>query len=175
MPKSSFDKNMEKVSAEFDRVAHDVKDTAEDIGNRWTRSTTEEKITMIIGIILLVRALITLRSILRGIVLLTLGLLSVSGFFDRPLRDLIRYCKKEFSGNAKRVSSPPFTFISTGSTATWLNFTTNLAFYQNSKEIISQNACYKKWVLRIKATSNMSANLGKPDFDQKMTKRLKPR
>jgi len=105
MPKSSFDKNMEKVSAEFDRVADDVKDTAEDIGNRWTRSTTEEKITMIIGIILLVRALITLRSILRGIVLLTLGLLSVSGFFDRPLRDLIRYCKKEFSGSAKRVSS----------------------------------------------------------------------
>ena len=105
MPKSSFDKNMEKVSAEFDRVADDVKDTAEDIGNRWTRSTTEEKITMIIGIILLVRALITLRSILRGIVLLTLVLLSVSGFFDRPLRDLIRYCKKEFSGNAKRVSS----------------------------------------------------------------------
>ena len=96
MPKSSFDKNMGKVSAEFDRVADDVKDTAEDIGNRWTRSTTEEKITMIIGIILLVRALITLRSILRGIVLLTLGLLSVSGFFDRPLKDLIRYCKKEF-------------------------------------------------------------------------------
>ena len=105
MPKSSFDKNMEKVSAEFDRVADDVKDTAEDIGNRWTRSTVEEKITMIIGIILLVRALITLRSILRGIVLLTLGLLSVSWFFDRPLRDLIRYCKKEFSGNVKKVSS----------------------------------------------------------------------
>ena len=64
MPKSSFDKNMEKVSAEFDRVADDVKDTAEDIGNRWTRSTVEERITMILGVLLLVRALITLRSIL---------------------------------------------------------------------------------------------------------------
>jgi hypothetical protein len=31
--------------------------------------------------------------------------LSVSGFFDRPLRDLIRYCKKEFSSNKKTVSS----------------------------------------------------------------------
>jgi len=31
MPKSTFDKNMEKVSAEFDKVADDVKDTAEDI------------------------------------------------------------------------------------------------------------------------------------------------
>ena len=48
MPKSTFDKNMEKVSAEFDKVADDVKDTAEDIGNRWTRSTTEERITMIV-------------------------------------------------------------------------------------------------------------------------------
>jgi hypothetical protein len=72
MPKSSFDKNMEKVSEEFDKVADDVKDTAADIGNRWTRSTTEEKITMILGIALLVRALIKLRTILRGIVLLTL-------------------------------------------------------------------------------------------------------
>jgi hypothetical protein len=31
MPKSSFDENMKKVSAEFDRVADDVKDTADDI------------------------------------------------------------------------------------------------------------------------------------------------
>ena len=105
MPKSNFDKNMKKVSAEAEKFADDVKDTAEDIGNRWTRSTTEEKITMLVGIVLLVRALIKLRTILWGIVLLTLGLLSVSGFFDRPLRDLIHYCKKEFGGNKKTVSS----------------------------------------------------------------------
>jgi hypothetical protein len=30
--------------------------------------------------------------------------LSVSGFFDRPLKDLIRYCKKEFSSKKKSVS-----------------------------------------------------------------------
>lgn len=108
MPKSSFDKNMKKVSAEFDRVADDVKDTAEDIGNRWTRSTTEERITMIVGIILLIRALFALKDFLRWIVLLTLGLLSVSWFFDRPLKDLIRYCKKEFwsktSSTAKKTT-----------------------------------------------------------------------
>ncbi len=105
MPKSSFDKNMEKVSAEFDKVADDVKDTAEDIGNWWTRSTTEEKITMIVWVILLVIALFQLRMILRGIILLTLWLLLVSGFFDRPVRDLIRYCKKEFWSKKKTVSS----------------------------------------------------------------------
>ena len=105
MPKSNFDKNMEKVSAEFDKVADDVKDTYEDIGNRWTRSTTEEKITMLLGILLLVRALIKLRTILWGIVLLTLWLLSVSGFFDRPLKDLIHYCKKEFGASKRTVSS----------------------------------------------------------------------
>ena len=96
---------MKKVSAEFDRVADDVKDTAEDIWNRWTRSSTEEKITMIVGIVLLVRALIKLRMILRGILLLTLWLLLVSGFFDRPLRDLIHYCKKEFWSKKKTTSS----------------------------------------------------------------------
>jgi len=101
MPKSTFNKNVKKVSAELDKVADDVKDTAEDIGSRWTRSTAEERITMIVGIVLLVRALITLRSILRWVILLTLGLLLVSGFFDRPLRDLIRYCKKEFWSSKK--------------------------------------------------------------------------
>ena len=105
MPKSSFDKNMKKVSAEFDRVADDVKDTAEDIWNRWTRSTAEERVTMLVGIVLLVWALIKLRTILWWIVLLTLWLLSISGFFDRPLRDLIHYCKKELWGQKKTASS----------------------------------------------------------------------
>jgi len=105
MPKSNFDKNMKKVSAEAEKIADDMKDTAEDIGNRWTRSTTEEKITMLVGIVLLVRALIKLRPFFWGIVLLVLWLLSVSGFFDRPLRDLIRYCKKEFWSKEKVVSS----------------------------------------------------------------------
>jgi len=104
MPKSTFEKNKEKISAEAEKFADDVKDTAEDIGNRWTRSETEEKITMIVGIVLLIRALIKLRTILWWIVLLTLWLLAVSGFFDRPLRDLIRYCKKEFK-TTKTVSS----------------------------------------------------------------------
>ena len=104
MPKSTFDKNKEKITAEAEKFAWDVKDTAEDIGNRWSRSETEEKITMIVGIVLLVRALIKLRMILWGIVLLTLWLLAVSGFFDRPLRDLIHYCKKEFQPK-KTVSS----------------------------------------------------------------------
>ena len=105
MPKSTFDKKKEQISAELDKVADDVKDTAEDIWNRWTRSTTEEKITMIIGIVLLVRALFELADIIWWVILLTLWLLSVSGFFDRPLKDLIRYCKKEFSSNKKTVSS----------------------------------------------------------------------
>ena len=102
MPKSSFDKNMKKVSAEFDKVADDMKDTAEDIGNRWTRSTTEEKITMIVGIVLLVWALFELADIIWWVILLDLWLLSVSGFFDRPLKDLIRYCKKDFWSKKKK-------------------------------------------------------------------------
>ena len=95
MAKSNFDKKMEKISVEAEKFAGDVKDTAGDIGNRWSRSATEEKITMIVGIVLLVRALFELSGIIWWVILLTVGLLSVSGFFDRPLRDLIAYCKKE--------------------------------------------------------------------------------
>jgi hypothetical protein len=58
---------------------------------------------MLLWIIALVRALIELKKIIRWVILLTLGLLLVSGFFDRPLRDLIRYCKKEF-GSPKKSS-----------------------------------------------------------------------
>lgn len=105
MPKSTFDKSKEKISAEFKEVTEDVKDTAEDIGNRWSRSSTEEKITMLLGIVFLVWALIKLRTILWWVILLTLGLLLVSGFFDRSLKDLIRYFKKEFGSKKRTVSS----------------------------------------------------------------------
>ena len=53
-----------KIICNSQSVADDVKDTAEDIGNRWTRSTTEEKITMVVGIVLLIRALYALRLFL---------------------------------------------------------------------------------------------------------------
>jgi hypothetical protein len=58
---------------------------------------------MIVGIIALVLALVKLADIIPWIILLTLWILLVSGFFDRPLRDLIRYCKKEF-GSSKKSS-----------------------------------------------------------------------
>jgi hypothetical protein len=60
---------------------------------------------MIVGIFLLVRALFELADILRGVILLSAWLLAVSGFFDRPLKDLIRYCKKEFVWKKKTVTS----------------------------------------------------------------------
>jgi hypothetical protein len=46
-----------------------------------------------------------LRMILWWIVLLTLWLLAVSGFFDRPLRDLIHYCKKELKPKKATTST----------------------------------------------------------------------
>ena len=101
MAKSTLDKNIDKVTTEFNKVADDVKDTAGDIGNRWSRSSLEEKITMIIWILLLVWALFELKKILWGVILLILGLLLVSGFFDRALGDFVAYCKKEFWAKKK--------------------------------------------------------------------------
>lgn len=95
MTKSVFDKNMEKFSEEFEKVSDEVKDTAWDIESRRSKSSDIEKITMLIWIILLVRALCALRDIVWWVILLVLWILFVSGFFDTPLKDLTNYTKKQ--------------------------------------------------------------------------------
>ena len=104
MAKSNFDRKMKKVSAEFDKVADEVKDTAGEVQNRWTSSKTEEKISMIVGIFLLICALIELKSIVWWVILLALWLLAISGFFDSFIYDIIKYFKKE-TKSKKTISS----------------------------------------------------------------------
>ena len=109
MATNKFDKNMEKASAELGKVADGVKDTAEDLWNRWSKSALGERITMILWIIALIWALWELRWILWGVILLVLGVLLVSWFFDHAVEDLIAYCKKEYksrnSSNTKTVKA----------------------------------------------------------------------
>lgn len=52
----------------------------------WNNSSLEEKITMIIGVILVLCALWQLRSFIWGIVLLLVGILAISGTFNTYLR-----------------------------------------------------------------------------------------
>ena len=73
-----LEKSMDKVSQEVSKAAEDVKETMHEVGGRWKKSSLEEKITTIIGVILIARALWRLRAFIRGILLLILGGLLVS-------------------------------------------------------------------------------------------------
>ncbi len=80
MKAKSFAKDVEK---EAKVVAKEGKEIGSKIGNRREVASTEEKIFTIIGIILLIFGLYTLRNMIGGMLLIVLGMLFVTGFFLR--------------------------------------------------------------------------------------------
>ena len=80
MKAKSFAKDVEK---EAKVVAKEGKEIGSKIGNRREVASTEEKIFTIIGIVLLVFGLYTLRNMIGGMLLIVLGMLFVTGFFLR--------------------------------------------------------------------------------------------
>ena len=95
-----FEKGVDKVSKEVSKAAEDVKETMNEVEGRRKRSSLEEKITTIIGIVLFARGLRYLRRFIRGIILLILGGLLFSGYFNKGLKATIKY----FAGNAKTTN-----------------------------------------------------------------------
>ena len=89
-----LEKNLEKVSEEVSKAAEDVKETMNEVGGRWKKSSVEEKVTTIVGIMLLLRGLRMLRKFIGGIILLLLGGLLVSGYFNRRLKPLFTPSRK---------------------------------------------------------------------------------
>ena len=78
--KESMRETAGKVWAEWKRVAGKI-------GNRWDRSSTEEKVCMILWIILLVVWVFgfeSVRSLIFPLILIIIGLLLVTGFFSTP-------------------------------------------------------------------------------------------
>ncbi|MDR2540465.1 MAG: hypothetical protein LBD11_01450 [Candidatus Peribacteria bacterium] len=84
----TLEKNLDKVSQEVSEAVEDVKETMSDVGGRWKKSSWEEKLTTFLGIIFLLRGLWKLRTFVRGILLLILGGLLVSGYFNKWLKPL---------------------------------------------------------------------------------------
>lgn len=74
----AFAKSVEK---EAKTVQNDSKELGSKIGSRRHVATTEEKIYTVIGILLLVRGLYVLRGMIRGMLLIVVGILFVTGFF----------------------------------------------------------------------------------------------
>jgi len=112
---SDLEKGVDKVSKEVSKAAEDVKDTMNEVEGRRKRSSLEEKITTIIGLILFIRGLRYLRRFIRGIILLILGGLLFSGYFNQGLKSTIKYftanqpqtkAKKESKKEPKKTAKP---------------------------------------------------------------------
>ena len=90
---NDFEKGVDKISQEVSKAAENMKETASNLGGWWKKSSTEEKIATICGVLLLIWGLRKLRQFLWGVILLMLGFFLISGYFDRPLRRFINWCK----------------------------------------------------------------------------------
>jgi uncharacterized protein YacL len=104
-----LEKNLDKVSQEVSKAAEDVKGTMNDVGGRWKKSPIEEKITVIMGIVLgIVGATMAGFQILAsklfwGIVLLVLGILLFAGYFNKWLKPLFHSTRKSSKQKEEKV------------------------------------------------------------------------
>ena len=87
-----------ELEEKFNEGAEKTKQAATWISKWWKRSSTVEKVTTIVWIILLICALWVLRSLIWGILLLLFWILWVTGYFDEYLEDI---CDR-FSDNKSR-------------------------------------------------------------------------
>ena len=99
---NDFEKGVDKISQEVSKAAENMKETASNLGGWWKKSSTEEKIATICGILLLIWGLRKLRQFLWGVILLMLGFFLISGYFDRPLRKLINWCKSTIASKKEK-------------------------------------------------------------------------
>ena len=88
-----------ELEEKFNEGAEKTKQAATWISKWWKRSSTVEKVTTIVWIILLICALWVLRSLIWGILLLLFWILWVSGYFDEYLEDI---CDRFSDNKSKR-------------------------------------------------------------------------
>ncbi|HRX64173.1 MAG TPA: hypothetical protein P5060_03665 [Candidatus Absconditabacterales bacterium] len=83
--KSDFEKKFDDVKKNTKTTAKKVETESKKImtgvGSWWTKASDEEKIYMVLGIILLLIGLYVLRTIVGGLLLIIVGILFVTGFF----------------------------------------------------------------------------------------------
>ena len=81
-----IDEATNTISEKLWAASESTKKVAGGFVSWWKNSTLEEKITMIIGVILVLCALWQLRTFIWGIILLLVGILAISGTFNSYLR-----------------------------------------------------------------------------------------
>ena len=88
-----------ELEEKFNKGAEQTKQAATWISKWWKKSSTVEKVTTIVWIILLICALRVLRSLIWGILLLLFWILWVTGYFDEYLEDI---CDRFSDNKSKR-------------------------------------------------------------------------
>lgn len=76
-----FDEVKKQFKEEAKFVQEESKVIASGIGKWWDRSSTEEKIYTILGIIALIWGLYVLKNMIWGLLLIIVGILFVTGYF----------------------------------------------------------------------------------------------
>jgi hypothetical protein len=71
------------VKTEAGVIGKESKELGKKVGTRREHSSTEEKVYTILGIILLILGLYTLKTMIGGMILIVIGILFVTGFFMR--------------------------------------------------------------------------------------------
>lgn len=94
---SEIGEKLESGAAETKKVATGIK--------KWRdEASLEEIVTTITGLILLLLALWALRKFIWGVLLLVLGILCISGFFNPFLKDIFRKIQKTTGSKKESVS-----------------------------------------------------------------------
>lgn len=77
-----------ELGEKFENGAEETKKVATGIKKWREKSSPEEIVTTLVGVVFLLCALWALRKIIRGILLLLIGILCVSGYFNPFLKEL---------------------------------------------------------------------------------------
>lgn len=84
----------EQIGEHVEKGIEKGKDSLSGVSKRWDSSSDVEKVTMILGIILLLRGIIKLRFLLPGAILIALGALLVSGIFNSMIEKIFNSDKE---------------------------------------------------------------------------------
>lgn len=93
-----------EIGDKFESGAEETKKAASNVKKWRDKASTEEVTTTIIGGILLILALWELRMFIWGVVLLLVGVLCVTGYFNPLLRDLFEKTGEKTDSKQRKAS-----------------------------------------------------------------------
>jgi len=115
----TLEQNLDKVSQEVTEVVEDVKETMNDVTGWRSKTSVEDKVTTVLGLIVIIVGLcmaglsILSSRLFRGVVLVIFGFLTLSGYFHKRLKPLF-----EPTSPKKAKKADPVPTVTTRKSAT---------------------------------------------------------